>query len=143
MYLDDGVSRSSAWTDPANPGVDPRANDEYREVEIRHETLSKTPLKRQITIKRRHQGFTPLETYYFVAVLHDPGISEGGSGPLNRVALNSRQIFQIVDNTPEDRADRLAAHGQDAYYYNENIHITFIKVFDTMDELTIELDYEG
>jgi alpha-glucosidase len=142
MYLDDGVSRSSAWTDSNNPGVDPLANDEYRKVEIRHETLLKIPLIRQITVARLHQGYIPRESYYFVAVLHDPGaLTQGGARPIDRITRNGQLLSAIEGNVAEERADRLARHDRDAYYYNENIHITFIKVFDTADFVSLTLEY--
>jgi alpha-glucosidase len=82
MYLDDGESRSSA---PASQVDDPKANDEYRETKITNNyTGDKT---RVIKVERVHDGYTPMEDFFFVAVLHDPGEAKGTHGPLQSVTV--------------------------------------------------------
>ncbi len=141
MYLDDGISRDSAWTDSNNPGVDPKAKDKFRKVEIKHETIDNSPLKRQISITHLQQGYTPKETYYYIAVIHDPSCIEGDKCPITSITLNDKHLAKLDKNSPENRAERLAAYDQNAYYYNENINISFIKVFDNAAMVSTIITY--
>lgn len=138
MYLDDGVSRSSA---PKNlPGRDEQANGEYRETRITHKyTDIKT---REIRVERIHDNYMPpLERYFFVAVLHDPAEARGSSGPLQSIGIAGHEIHPIGDGTPEQRADVLNNASDNAWYYNENCNISFIKVFDNSPSITIRAEY--
>jgi len=138
LYLDDGISRSSAWTDPTNPGVDPQANDEYRQVDIAHQHESSNPLKRKITITRSHDNYPPNEQFMFIAVLHEPELN---NNPIDTITINGTAIPLLTGSSPEQTADQLAGHHSNAYYYNQNIHISFIKVFDDSTLLEIVLSY--
>jgi len=138
MYLDDGVSRSSA---PKHlPGSDDQANDEYRQTRISHEYIgSKT---REIRVERIHDNYTPsLEHYFFVAVLHDPSEARGSAGPLRSISIAGHEIHPIVDGTSEQRADVLNNASDNAWYYNENVNISFIKVFDNSSSIIIRAEY--
>ncbi len=130
MYLDDGESRSSA---PKSQVDDPKANDEYRETLITNNyTGNKT---RVIEVKRVHDGYTPpLEDFFFVAVLHDPGEQKGTHGPLQSVSIGTTQL-PMVGNS-----DDLWASNSNAWYYNVSINISFIKVFD-QPSISIKADY--
>jgi alpha-glucosidase len=139
MYLDDGVSRSSAPLKAANPaeherlGGDPDAKGEYREVLITH--TYQPDLSRRITVSRVHDGYTPpLEKYFFVGVLHSreepvPSTIEFGGGSLDRLSGGSTQ----------ERADRLAASRAAAWYYNEDVRISFVKVFDQSQPIVLDV----
>ncbi len=137
MYLDDGVSRSSA---PKAEVDDENANDEYRETKITHHyTSHKT---REINVERIHDGYTPkYEQYFFVAILHDPGEAKGNSGPLKGVKIDGQQVHAIAGDSPEQPAESLNASANNAWYYNKSINISFIKVFDNASSITINLDY--
>ena len=139
MYLDDGVSRSSAPAGDPKYGHDPEAGSEYRETEIHH--FYTKPGTRRITIKRLQDNYTPPEPYFFVAILHAPNEADGESGPLAKVKISGRIISGLSGGTPEARAERLNESAGDAWYYNENIHISFLKIFDTRKTLTIQLEY--
>lgn len=137
MYLDDGVSRSSA---PKAEVDDDKANDEYRATKITHSYTSEKT--REIKVERIHDGYTPkYEQYFFVALLHDPGEAKGNSGPLKSVTIAGQQVSAITGNSPEERAQHLNASANNAWYYNENINISFIKVFDNASSITLNLDY--
>ncbi|MEQ9668948.1 TIM-barrel domain-containing protein [Coleofasciculus sp. G2-EDA-02] len=137
MYLDDGVSRSSA---PKAEVDDDKANDEYRATKITHSYTSEKT--REIKVERIHDGYTPqYEQYFFVALLHDPGEAKGNSGPLKSVTIAGQQVSAITGNSPEERAQHLNASANNAWYYNENINISFIKVFDNASSITLKLDY--
>jgi alpha-glucosidase len=145
MYLDDGVSRSSAPTklpssDEPLPGKDEQAKDEYRETRITHEyTGTKT---REIKVKRIHDNYTPpLERYFFTAILHDPAEAGGSSAPLQSITIAGHEIHPIADGTPEQRADVLNNASDNAWYYNENTNISFIKVFDNSPLIIIRAEY--
>lgn len=141
MYLDDGVSRSSAHPEahPVEFGGDSQAKGEYRQVEITHAYAGKT---RQIKIDRVHDNYTPaLEKYYFVAILHDPAETRGVSGCLQRVKIAGQDVELITGDTSEQRSHALNASSNNAWYYNENVNISFIKVFDNNPTVNIVAEY--
>ncbi|MDJ0617815.1 MAG: glycoside hydrolase family 31 protein [Calothrix sp. MO_192.B10] len=134
MYLDDGESRDSAKIDPLQYNNDPEAKEEYREVKISHKKPSDANT-REIKIERGHDHYTPLETYFFVAILHDPQEPKGSSGPLMKVTIAGQAIALNSDS------DALNSANTNAWYYNPNINISFIKVFDNSPSITINLEY--
>lgn len=136
MYLDDGVSRSSA---PEAEVDDPNANDEYRETQITHSYIADN--KREIKIDRRHDNYKPFEEYFFVAVLHDPNEKQGDRGPLTGVTVNGQYLHPIADGSIKERADALSGSSTNAWYYNESINISFIKIFDYSPSVSIQADY--
>ena len=134
MYLDDGVSRSSAVAKPEDQGGDPQAKSEYRQTEITHKYTGQK--NREIKIERIHDNYTPkYEDYFFVAILHDPSESQGDSGPLTKVTIASQVIPLKSDSDALNSADT------NAWYYNPSINISFIKVFDNSPSITITLEY--
>ncbi|MCZ8517817.1 hypothetical protein O9H85_37160 [Paenibacillus filicis] len=139
MFLDDGVSRSSAPAGDPQSGSDPLAKSEYRETRISHSyTL---PNVREIEVNRIHDNFTPQENYFFVAILHDPGEMTGQSGPLKSVEVSGQPAAFISGGTTEERADHLRNASSNAWYYNENIRISFMKVFDNSSSISIKAEY--
>ncbi|XOF33080.1 MAG: TIM-barrel domain-containing protein [Candidatus Electrothrix sp. YB6] len=142
MYLDDGESRSSADTSahPAELGGDPQAKGEYRKTKITHTGNGKKT--RQITVERIHDGYTPkFEDYFFVAILHDPSETKGASGCLNKVSIDGQQIECISGGTSEQRSNSLWASPGNAWYYNEDIKISFVKVSDNSSKIVINAEY--
>jgi len=139
MYLDDGESRSSAPEGDPALGADPAARSEYREVHITHAHTAAS--RRTIRVVRKQDKFTPKEDFYFVAILHDPGEVSGPNGPLTTVAVDGLRIPLVAGLTAEERSRGLGGSTANAYYYNEGIRISFIKVFDTGPAMSIELQY--
>jgi alpha-glucosidase len=143
MYLDDGESRSSAnkSAHPPELGGDPQAKDEYRETRITH--TGNDQKTRQIKVERIHDGYTPkFENYFFVAILHDPSEAKKGvSGCLKNISIEGQQVELISGGTPEQRSDSLWASPLTAWYYNEGINVSFIKIFD--DSATIVISAES
>lgn len=130
MYLDDGESRSSA---PKLQVEDPKANDEYRETLITNNyTGDKT---REIKVERIHDRYTPMEDYFFVAVLHDPSEAKGTHGSLQSVTIGGQQLSIVPDS------GALWGSASNAWYYNADINISFIKVFDNNSSITITAQY--
>ena len=145
MYLDDGESRSSADANshPVDFGGDEQAKNEYRQTKITHSyTGEKT---RVIKVERVvHDNYTPpnnytpkFENYFFVAVLHDPSENKGGSGCLKSIKIAGKEINLVTGGTPDQRSEALRASSSNAWYYNENINISFIKVFDDSPSIAI------
>ena len=130
MYLDDGESRSSA---PKSQVDDPKANDQYRQTLITNKYAAQK--NRVIEIKREHDGYTPMEDFLFVAILHDPGEAKGDHGPLQSVTMGGTPQ-QIVGDS-----NSLWGSPNNAWYYNADINISFIKVFDNLSSITITLNY--
>jgi alpha-glucosidase len=137
MYLDDGISRASAKIDPVYG--DDAAKNLYRQTDISHQYTGNTT--RQISIVRvKHDGeeYTPeYEKYFFVAVLHDD------KNTLKNVKINNDIVDFISGGNVNDRANTLNNYGKNAWYYNENIHISFIKVFDDIPSITVTVEYNS
>jgi len=142
MYLDDGISRSSAPKHAVENGCDPMAKGEYREVRITHRYNKQG--QREVTIKRGHDNFDPMQGlegnshFYYLAILHAP---DEGSNPLGNMKLSGGRNFEfITGGSPEERAGRLAQATDNSWYHNENLNISFAKLFDNLTELTILLE---
>lgn len=141
MYLDDGVSRSSAdaAVHPVEFGGDPQAKGEYRQTEVTHSRAGNT---RQIKVRRVHDNYTPpLEKYFFVAILHDPAETRGGSGCLRSVKIGGQDAELMTGYTAEQRGSALNSAANNAWYYNDGINISFIKVFDNSPNISIVAEY--
>lgn len=132
MYLDDGVSRSSAVAKPEDEGGDSLANSEYRQTRITHRyTSAKT---REIKVERLHDRYTPkYEMYFFITILHDPTETQGDNGPLEKVTAAGILADGVTDATA------LAAADTNAWHYNAENNTSVIKVFDDASEITIML----
>jgi alpha-glucosidase len=142
MYLDDGISRSSADTQahPKEYGGDDAANDEYREVQVTHEYTSVK--KRQIKIIRVHDKYTPkFETFFFIAVLHDPGEKTDTTGCLKNITIGNQSVLFLDGDTPDELKNKLYLSSKNAWYYNPKNRISFIKVFDDKENITISMEY--
>lgn len=141
MYLDDGVSRSSAPTEahPAEFGGDEQAKGEYRQTQISHTyTAAKS---REIKVVRVHDNYTPkYEKYFYVAILHDPSEKTSFTGSLKSIKIAGQVVNMVPGGTIDQRSAALAASPVNAWYYNESINISFIKVFDN-SSITIEAEY--
>jgi alpha-glucosidase len=139
MYLDDGVSRSSAPQGDPDRGADKQARSEYRETKIAHAYTGKT---RTISVNRIHDGYTPkFERYFFVAILHDPLESQTATGCVKTVNIARNEIELITGGTPEQRSNTLSIRSSNGWYYNENINTSFIKVFDDNPSIVITAEY--
>lgn len=141
MYLDDGVSRSSAPICDESQGGDPIAKGEYREVNITHKYADSNV--REINITRIHDNYKPkYEDFYFVAILHNKDEIKGeNSLPLKKVTINNNNTSIINNGTIEERAAKLNEAANNSWYFNENINISFIKVFDTAANVKIIIEY--
>jgi alpha-glucosidase len=147
MYLDDGVSRASASTvaHPANIGGDSLAANQYREIKISHKYISDNKKTREIILECTNNGYTPkYEKYLFVSILHDPSENKDASGCIQKVGIGGQDARLIQGGSVEDRSNALNASSDNAWYYNENINISFIKVMDDFKnnpKVSITIDY--
>ncbi|WP_235919665.1 TIM-barrel domain-containing protein [Heliomicrobium undosum] len=140
MYLDDGVSRSSAPAGDPNFGADPQAKSEYRETRITHRYNGRG--KRLVRIERLHDGYTPkMEKHFFVAILHDPAEAAGANGCLRSVTIGASELPCLTYGSTQQRASQLSTAGENGWYYNEDLRISFIKVFDVSALIEMELVY--
>ncbi|MBE9080403.1 alpha-glucosidase [Romeria aff. gracilis LEGE 07310] len=134
LYLDDGVSRSSAIKDNVEQGCDELANSEYRQTLITHSYTNST--QRQIDITRVHDGYSPkYEDHFFLAILHDPSETKGSSGCLDKVVVNGQRIAALSDST------ELNAAAEESWYYNKSLNTSFIKVIDRKASNMLLLEY--
>jgi alpha-glucosidase len=138
LYMDDGVSRSSAPQTKTRAGDDPQAESEYRQTSVSHCLAGKT---RTITIERKHDNYKPKEDFFYIAVLHDPLEIRRGTGCLRSVQVGGQLLTQITQGTPEQLSNELNAFADNGWYYNGNINISFIKVFDNNPSITVVVEY--
>jgi alpha-glucosidase len=110
LYLDDKVS-----TDAQDP-----AKKAYRLTKISQS--SAVPGQQIVRVKRLFDQYTPQEPFYYVALLKttQPTSVIGNHGAVPLINAESDQAS----------ADALAASATDAYYYNQSLQTSFIKVFD-------------
>jgi alpha-glucosidase len=140
MYLDDGISRSSAPRRPVKEGGDEQAGDKYRKTVITHSYSA--PGKREIVVKRIHDGYTPpLEKDFRVAVLHAPAESAGSTPPLAQLSIDGNNVVAIAGATVAQRAAALEASTTDAWYYDDILNRTVIKLIDDQPTRLIQLTY--
>lgn len=141
MYLDDGISRSSASTDahPLDFKGDNEAKDEYRKVDIKHGFIADK--ERELVLNRSHDNYKPLEEFYYVAILHDPNETFGENGHLSTVLIEDKPVELLKYGPAEERAAQLSHSDTNKWYYNENINISFIKVFDNSENIAVSLRY--
>jgi alpha-glucosidase len=112
VYLDDGYSTNA------------EARGTYRLSEVTHQGISGG---QNIRVRRLYDRFTPAEGFYFVALL--------GTRHPSSVTVASTGVPEI--QSPE----ALAGSGVNAYYWNADIEITFIKIFDTTADMSISALY--
>ena len=108
LYQDDGIS------------CDAQDKKTYRLTKISHQEIQDG---QKIRVWRDVDNYTPLEKYYFIAL---PGTRHPSSVTVAGVALSD-----------VGTSDKLAASPSNAYYWNRDIEVTFIKVFDTVADVTI------
>ncbi|MEH2179893.1 TIM-barrel domain-containing protein [Nostoc sp.] len=136
------------------PGSDKKGEGKYRQTLITHSYGYRLDHKeRFIWITRIHDDYKPKEEYFFVAILHDPSELPArdvksnirNSSPLQSVSIDELEILPIKDGTLDERVKKLSDSEKNAWYYNENIDITFIKVFDhipsAIEAITINIKY--
>ena len=103
--------------DAENKGV-------YRLTEISHQGV---PGGRKIRVRRTYDHYTPPEPFFFVALL--------GTLHPSSVIVSGAAVPDV--QSPEN----LAAATSNAYYWNADTEITFIKVFDRAADLTVTALY--
>lgn len=147
MYLDDGISRSSAPQIELQFGGDPEAKDEFRKVVIEHKPEANW--NRTIKVDRKHDGITSTEhnlcPYYFVALPHDPAepivVDEQQSkDSICEIKVNGVKIpfFAATDNG--DLINDFNNSNENKWYFNTALNTSFIKVFEE-ESLTINFQH--
>lgn len=119
LYLDDdGVSNKAETA------------GEYRLTEISHHGIAG---RQRIRIKRLHDKFKPRETFYYLGM---PGTISPTS-----VKAAGKTVPQKTGNTDEEAAKALvnSTDTPGSFYYNNSLKTTFIKIFDTMSDITVDV----
>jgi alpha-glucosidase len=137
MYLDDGVSRSSAPDRPPSEGGDDQAAGEYRHTRITHSYPS--PGHREIRVERVHDQYTPFEGDFRIAVLHDPAEPKGPSGPVSRLSVDGQQLEPLAGATAAERAAAFEASQANAWYYDDRLNRSVIKIIDDRPARLVQL----
>jgi alpha-glucosidase len=112
LYLDDGTTTAA------------EKNGIFRLTQISHTGI---PGGQRIRIFRRVDKYSPQETFYFVSLL--------GTNPPVSVSAGATSLPNVF--TP----DSLGSSGANAYYYNASIKTTFVKIFDTQPDITVEVTF--
>ena len=112
LYLDDGATTAA------------EKNGTFRLKQVSHTGI---PNGQRIRVLRTSDRYNPPETFYFVSLL--------GTNPPGSVSAAGTALPNVF--TP----DALAASGADAYYYNASIKTTFLKIFDTQPDITMEVTF--
>ncbi len=112
LYLDDGVS-----TQAENA-------QKFRLVQISHSTQNNI---KTVILQRTTDNFTPIEQFYFVALL--------GTSMPSSVSVQNLNIINV------DNPNNLATSPVNSFYWNSGISITFVKVFDTNANIFIQLTF--
>lgn len=91
------------------------------------------PGGQKIRINRTYDKFKPPETFYYVSM---PGTITPQS-----VRAAGKSLQQKTGASNEEAAKALAdsKDTQGAYYYNNYLNTTFIKIFDTSSDITVEV----
>ncbi|HLK66129.1 MAG TPA: TIM-barrel domain-containing protein [Bryobacteraceae bacterium] len=111
LYLDDGIS------------------NQYRSGTYRTSTVSHQGILngQSVRVLRTYDHYAPPEPYYFVSFL--------GTNPPSTVTAAGTSLPNVF--TPE----ALAAASSNAYYYNQSIKTTFLKIFDVAPDITLEVTF--
>ena len=138
-YLDDGISRSSA--PEADPALDedPAGRGEYRQVTVSHR-LDSSGKHRYVSIERDHDGWTPPESYFYLALAHDPHEAHGSNWPISTVTLAGSEFRCLSSGSLAERAQALQDSTENAWYYDESINTTMVKVIDP-DSMHLTMTY--
>jgi alpha-glucosidase len=112
LYLDDKVSTQA------------QGNGVYRLTQI-SQSMRVLPGSRvqTVQINRLYDKFQPKEPYYFVAML-DTNVP-------TTVAVKGAALPGISGGSDSANAAQLEAAAVNAFYYNQSLRTTFVKVFDT------------
>lgn len=125
--------------------ADPKAAGKYRRVLLSHILDEADPEEEKkiiFTYLREHDNYTPMEQYYFVAFLHEPHEHD----PIKSVNIsfqpstgktNVQNLNRIQQGSVSETAVVFNVSTENAYYYNPDINITFVKVFDKEARYTI------
>ncbi|MBW4673974.1 MAG: hypothetical protein KME52_08090 [Desmonostoc geniculatum HA4340-LM1] len=78
-----------------------------------------------------------------MAILHEPSEITGNSGSLKKLTINGQEAGLISGGDPGERAYKLSGSSTNAWYYNESIKISFVKVFDNSSSIKIQAEYNA
>ena len=119
LYLDDDGKTRNAETKKI-----------YRVTEISHEGIENG---QRVRVKRLHDKYKPPETFYYVALL---GTTAPKSVKVGDVALPKK-----TGESDEAASKALTESDVDAYYHNGFLDITYIKIFDKANDITIDATF--
>jgi len=119
MYLDDKISTNA------------QTNGIYRLTEITQSAPNSNV--QNVQVKRVYDKYTPMETYYFVALLR----TQQPTG----VTVDGNALPFINVGSDNGSAQALAQSTVNAYYYNQSLQAAFVKVFDVSADTTISAAY--
>jgi hypothetical protein len=93
-------------------------------------------------VERLHDGYTPVfEKDYRVAVLHDPAELTGSGQPPAQVSIDGSELAAVPGATIAQRAAALEASATDAWYYDDTLNRSVIKLIDDQPLRLIQLTY--
>ncbi len=94
-------------------------------------------------MERVHDQYVPpFEKDFRIAVLHDPGEPKGPSGPLSQLSVDGQQLTPLPGGTAAERAAALEASEVNAWYYDDLLNRSVIKIFDDQPSRLVQLSYQ-
>jgi alpha-glucosidase len=112
LYQDDGIT------------FDAQDNSAYRLTTISHQGINGG---QNVRVQRIKDNYTPPEPFYYVTLL--------GTRHPSSVTLDGTALTDVANPA------NLAAAGTSAYYWNQDVEITFVKIFDTKADVTLTALY--
>ncbi len=117
LYQDDGISKAAAT------GATYRLSRIYQRTQVNNSVTT-----RQVRIARVHDQYAPPAGYFFVALL-------GSITSAKQVSRDGAAVSQV--SSPA----LLQSSSVDAWYWNSDIDIVFVKLFDTRPDTTVTIGY--
>ena len=118
-YQDDGITTNA------------ELKGEYRITKVAHKAISGEG--QEVTIVREHDSYQPSANFYFVSFLGRPVPTS--------VTANGTKVSQINVGDDNKNANALAASTANAYYYNNSLQTTFVKIIDDTSSMTLRVSF--
>ena len=118
-YQDDGITTNA------------ELKGEYRITKVAHKAISND--EQEVTLTVEYNKYQPPANFYFVSFL-------GRTVPSSLTA-NGTKLSQINVGDDNKNANALAASTANAYYYNNSLQTTFVKLIDDTSSMTLRVSF--
>ena len=101
----------------------------YRTTTIAHSTLYDKIIRRQVTVTRTHDQYTPKEPFFYISLVDAAHASS--------VTLGTATLADLTAASDAASSAALAASPTSAFYFSTSLQTVFVKVFDTAPVLSV------